>query len=129
VVGWSLGTVIDRFLVLRALDQAKQRRGVVAGGLFHSDRGSQYASEDYRTALIAAGLTCSMSRTGDCFDNAVSESFFATLKRELGENFSDFADAQRQLFDYIEDFYNGERSHSTLGYFSPIEFENARAAA
>lgn len=129
VVGWSLGTVIDRFLVLRALDQAKQRRGVVAGGLFHSDRGSQYASEDYRTALIAAGLTCSMSRTGDCFDNAVSESFFATLKRELGENFSDFADAQRQLFDYIEAFYNGERSHSTLGYFSPIEFENARAAA
>jgi putative transposase len=129
VVGWSVGTVIDRFLVLRALEQAKQRRGVVAGGLFHSDRGSQYASEDYRNALIAAGLTCSMSRTGDCFDNAVSESFFATLKRELGENFKDLTDAQRQLFDYIEVFYNGERSHSTLGYSSPIEFENARAAA
>lgn len=129
VVGWSLGTSIDRFLVLRALEQAKQRRGAVAGGLFHSDRGSQYASEDYRNALVAAGLTCSMSRTGDCFDNAVSESFFATLKRELGENFEDFADAQRQLFDYIESFYNGERSHSTLGYASPLEFENARAAA
>lgn len=69
VVGWSLGTVIDRFLVLRALEEAKQQRGVVAGGLFHSDRGSQYASEDYRNALVAAGLTCSMSRTGDCFDN------------------------------------------------------------
>jgi transposase InsO family protein len=130
VVGWSVGTVIDRFLVLRALEQAKQRRGVVAGGLFHSDRGSQYASEDYRNALIAAGLTCSMSRTGDCFDNAVSESFFATLKRELGENFKDLADAQRQLFDYIESFYNGERSHSTLGYSSPLEFErNARLSA
>jgi len=129
VVGWSLGTVIDRFLVLRALEEAKQRRGVVAGGLFHSDRGSQYASEDYRNALIAAGLTCSMSRTGDCYDNAVSESFFATLKRELGENFKDLTDAQRQLFDYIESFYNGERSHSTLGYASPIEFENTRAAA
>lgn len=123
VVGWSVGTVIDRFLVLRALDQAKQRRGTVAGGLFHSDRGSQYASEDYRNALIAAGLTCSMSRTGDCFDNAVSESFFATLKRELGENFKNLADAQRQLFDYIEAFYNGERSHSTLAYDSPLEFE------
>lgn len=129
VVGWSVGTVIDRFLVLRALEQAKQRRGCVAGGLFHSDRGSQYASEDHRNALIAAGLTCSMSRTGDCFDNAVSESFFATLKRELGENFKDLGDAQRQLFDYIESFYNGERSHSTLGYASPLEFESARAAA
>lgn len=70
-----------------------------------------------------------MSRTGDCFDNAVSESFFATLKRELGENFEDFADTQRQLFDYIESFYNGERSHLTLGCASPIEFENARLAA
>jgi transposase InsO family protein len=130
VVGWAVGTSIDRFLVLRALEQAKQRRGVVAGGLFHSDRGSQYASEDYRNALVEAGLTCSMSRTGDCFDNAVSESFFATLKRELGENFKDLGDAQRQLFDYIESFYNGERSHSTLGYASPIEFEsNARLAA
>lgn len=129
VVGWALGTVIDRFLVLRALEQARQRRGVVAGGLFHSDRGSQYASEDYRNALVAAGLTCSMSRAGDCFDNAVSESFFATLKRELGENFDDSADAHRQLFDYIESFYNGERSHSTLGYASPIEFEKARLAA
>jgi len=129
VVGWAVGTVIDRFLVLRALEQAKQRRGVVAGGLFHSDRGSQYASEDHRNALVAAGLTCSMSRTGDCFDNAVSESFFATLKRELGENFKDFADAQHQLFDFIEVFYNGERSHSTLGYASPLEFEKAKAVA
>lgn len=129
VVGWATGTVIDRFLVLRALEQAKQRRGVVAGGLFHSDRGSQYASEDYRNALIAAGLTCSMSGTGNCFDNAACESFFATLKRELGEKFKDLADAERQLFDYIESFYNGERSHSTLGYASPLEFEKARAAA
>lgn len=128
VVGWAVGTVIDRFLVLRALEIARQRRGAVAGGLFHSDRGSQYASEDHRKALVDAGLTCSMSRTGDCFDNAVSESFFATLKRELGENFDDLADAQGQLFDYIESFYNGERLHSTLGYVSPREFElNAQA--
>lgn len=130
VVGWAVGTVIDRHLVLKALEQAKRRRGKLAGGLFHSDRGAQYASEDHRKALTEAGLTCSMSRTGNCWDNAVSESFFATLKRELGSKFQNLAHAERELFDYIEVFFNQRRRHSTLDYKSPADFErNARAAA
>jgi putative transposase len=128
IVGWALSTKIDRHLVLAALDTAQKRRGKVAGGLFHSDQGSQYASEDYRTALVEGGFTCSMSRRGNCHDNAVSESWFSTLKAELGETFVDHATAERELFAFIEVFYNQTRSHSTLGYVSPAEFERKAAA-
>ena len=123
IVGWAISTKIDRQLVLAALDMARKRRGKIAGVLFHSDRGSQYASEDHRKALVEGGFTCSMSRKGNCWDNAVSESWFSTLKAELGEYFADHSTADRELFSYIEIFYNQQRSHSTLGYVSPAEFE------
>jgi putative transposase len=129
IVGWAVSTRIDRHLVLAALDMAQKRRGQVAGALFHSDQGSQYASEDYRTALVEGGFTCSMSRRGNCHDNAVSESWFSTLKAELGDEFVDHATADRDLFDFIEVFYNQQRSHSTLGFVSPAEFERAFIAS
>lgn len=129
VVGWALSPRIDRHLVMKALTMATRRRGQVAGRLFHSDRGSQYASEDHRKALVEGGFTCSMSRRGNCLDNAVSESWFSTLKAELGERFASHDEAEAELFDYIEVFYNQQRSHSTLDYVSPAEFErNARQA-
>ena len=129
VVGWAVSPVIDRHLVLKALEMGLKRRGHADGRMFHSDRGSQYASEDHRKALVASGIACSMSRKGNCWDNAVSESWFSTLKFELGETFASEAEAQRQLFNFIEVFYNQQRLHSTLGYVSPAEFErNARAA-
>ena len=129
IVGWAVSTKIDRHLVLAALDMAQKRRGKVAGVLFHSDQGSQYASEDHRKALVEGGFTCSMSRRGNCHDNAVSESWFSTLKAELGEEFADHATADRELFSFIEVFYNQQRSHSTLDYVSPAEFERNAAAA
>lgn len=125
VVGWALSPIIDRHLVMKALTMAVKRRGQVAGRLFHSDRGSQYASEDHRRALTEGGFTCSMSRRGNCLDNAVSESWFSTLKAELGESFASHAEAEEQLFDFIEVFYNQQRSHSTLDYVSPAEFERS----
>ena len=128
VVGWAVSPIIDRHLVLKALEMAQKRRGSAPGRLFHSDRGSQYASEDYRKALVDGGFTCSMSRKGNCHDNAVSESWFSTLKAELGERFDSHATADRQLFEYIEVFYNQQRSHSTLGYISPAEFERNAGA-
>jgi transposase InsO family protein len=123
VVGWSLSAVNDRHLVLRALEMAVKRRCPGAGLLHHSDQGSQYASEDYRRALEARGITCSMSRRGNCLDNAVLESWNKTLKAELGERFESPAVAKEKLFDYIEVFYNQQRRHSTLGYLSPAAFE------
>ena len=125
VVGWALGSLNDRHLTLRALNMALGRRCPGEGLLHHSDRGSTYASEDYQAVLEANGITCSMSRSGNCLDNAAMESWNSTLKSELGEHFANFADAQRQLFDYIEVFYNQERMHSSLDYASPAEFERA----
>lgn len=132
VVGWATSALIDRHLVVRALRMALQRRCPGAGLLHHSDQGSQYASEDYQRVLEAHGITCSMSRRGNCYDNAVVESFFGTLKTELGEGFSNHAEGERQLFDFIEVFYNQRRRHSSIGYVSPAELERttpARAAA
>jgi putative transposase len=123
VVGWAVSTTIDHRLVQSALEMALEHRCPDAGLLHHSDRGSQYASKDYQAMLGARGITCSMSRSGDCYDNAVVESFFGTLKTELGESFESKEDAQRQLFEYIEVFYNQKRRHSTLGYRSPAEFK------
>ena len=94
-----------------------------SGLIHHTDGGAIYTSADYRDHLTALGATPSMSRKGNCYDNAVSESFFGTLKTELGERFESHRDAHHQLFEYIEVFYNGIRRHSALGYISPRAFE------
>lgn len=126
VVGHAMSERIDRALVLEALRDAVGRRVPDAGLLHHSDRGSQYASNDYQNALTERGITCSMSRKGNCWDNAVAESFFATLKTECiyARRFATRAEAREAIFHFIEVFYNRHRRHSTLGYVSPMEFEN-----
>lgn len=129
VVGWALSAVNDRQLVIRALEMALRRRCPEAGLMHHSDQGSPYASEDYQNVLGAHGITCSMSRRGNCYDNAVAESWFSTLKAELGERFESYADAKEKLFDYIEVFYNQKRRHSALDYVSPGEYERTDRAA
>ena len=128
VVGWAVSAVNDRHLTMKALGMAIKRRCPQAGLLHHSDQGCTYASEDYQTVLAAFGITCSMSRRGDCYDNAVMESFFSTVKAELGEHFETYGIAKAQLFDYIEAFYNQRRRHSTLGQISPAAFERRAAA-
>ena len=127
VVGWSMSRRIDGKLTLDALDAALMRRPVKAGVIAHSDRGSQYAATEYQKRLQQHGMVCSMSRKGDCWDNAVVESFFATLKLELlGDDiFEDQASAQKLVFEYIEAYYNRRRRHSTLGYVSPAAYEKA----
>ena len=129
VVGWALSAVNDRHLTLRALEMALKRRCPEAGLLHHSDQGCTYASEDYRARLEQHQITCSMSRRGNCYDNAVMESWFSTVKSEEGERFESYAHAKEALFDYIEVFYNQRRRHSTLGQISPAEFERRTAAA
>jgi transposase InsO family protein len=121
VVGWALSAVNDRHLAIRALDMALRHRCPEAGLLHHTDQGSPYASDEYQKVLDGAVITCSMSRRGNCYDNAVMESFFSGLKLELGERF----DAKDKLFDHIEVFYNQQRRHSAIGYASPAEFEKA----
>jgi putative transposase len=123
VVGWALSAVNDRHLVLKALDMAIRRRCPDAGLLHHSDRGCTYASEDYQKVLKAEGITCSMSRRGECYDNAAMESWFSTFKFELGETFDSYAEAKEESFDYIEVFYNQKRRHSSNGYLPPAEAE------
>lgn len=123
VVGWAISAINDRHLTVKALDMALRRRCPDAGLLHHSDQGSTYASEDYQDVLEAHGITCSMSRRGNCIDNAAMESWNSTFKSELGEDFASPADAKDKAFDYIEVFYNQERFHSSLGYASPAEFE------
>ena len=107
---------------------ALKRRRPEAGLLHHSDQGCTYASEDYRAILDGREITCSMSRRGNCHDNAVMESFFSTLKSELREHFDSCGEAKMELFDYIEVFYNQRRRHSTIGQISPAEFERRHAA-
>jgi putative transposase len=125
IVGWAMGEHIDTALVLKALFMALLHRQPPASLLFHSDRGVQYASADYRTALTQAGLVASMSRKGNCYDNAAMESFWSTLKLELvyRHDFQTRAQARSQIFDYIETFYNRQRSHSALNHLSPVDFE------
>ena len=125
VAGWAISTINDRHLVRRALEIAIKRRGPGAGLLCHSDQGSPYTSEDYQRVLGDLGVTVSMSRRGNCHDNAPMESFFSTLKFELGEKFDSVGFAKEELFDYIGVFYNRQRRHSALGYVSPAEFEKA----
>jgi transposase InsO family protein len=125
VVGIAMSERIDRELVLEALRVAVGRRLPNAGLLHHSDRGSQYASADYQQALDQLGVVCSMSRKGNCWDNAVAESFFATLKTECvyTRRFATKAEAREAIFDFVEVFYNRSRRHSTIGYMTPTEFE------
>ena len=123
VVGWALSALNDRHLTLKALEMAIERRCPGKGLMHHSDRGSTYTSEDYQKKLEAHGIMCSMSRSGNCLDNAAMESWNSTLKSELGEYFDDAPLAQAELFDYIEVFYNQKRMHSSLDYASPAEFE------
>ena len=125
VIGWAISDTNDRALALEALNQALRLRHPPRGLVHHSDRGSPYASDDYRAALASAGIVASMSRTGDCWDNAVAESFFATLRAELldHEKYETYADATASIGDYIDGFYNPQRRHSRIGYVSPIEFE------
>jgi transposase InsO family protein len=125
VVGWATSATNDRALALAALGHALKHRRPRAGLMHHTDRGSPYASDDYRAALTRHGLVASMSRSGDCYDNAVVESFFATLKAEHvdHEDFPSREVARASIDDYIEGFYNPARRHSSIGYVSPIEFE------
>jgi putative transposase len=127
VVGWSVADTMTSRLVADALQMAVARRLPGAGLVAHSDRGSQYASDHYQGLLSRHGITCSMSRRGDCWDNAPMESFFASLKKELvhHEDYRTRQEARASLFEYVEVFYNARRRHSSLGYVSPAEYEQA----
>jgi transposase InsO family protein len=127
VVGWSMAPRMTKKLVLDAMNMALIQRCPGEGLLHHSDRGSQYCSKAYRKLLAENGITCSMSRRGNCWDNAAMESFFGTLKKERvhHERYKTRAEARNSIFEYIEIFYNRERIHSTLGYLSPDDFEQA----
>jgi transposase InsO family protein len=130
IVGWSMDTSMTEQLVCRALRMAANRRPPQADALHHSDQGSQYASQKYQQLLDELGMRSSMSRTGDCWDNAPKESFFGTLENELlaHYDFRTTEEAKDAIFDYIEVFYNRKRSHSSLGYQSPLEYRMSRSA-
>ncbi len=125
IVGWALDSHMRESLVLEALDTAVARREVAPGLLVHSDRGVQYRGNEYREALKSYGIGCSMSRKGNCWDNAAMESFFSRFKVELiyAESYRTAEDARTGIFEYIEMFYNRKRRHSSLGYISPHEYE------
>jgi transposase InsO family protein len=128
IVGWSMADHMKATLCLDALRMALLHRRPGEGLLHHSDRGVQYACDDYRALLEKHGIQCSMSRTGDCYDNAVMESYWGTLKQELlyqqhDGRFADHEQARRMIFEYIEVFYNRQRRHSAIGYLSPDLFE------
>ena len=127
IVGWSMGETMTSRLVVDAMRMALGRRNPKPGLMTHTDRGSQYASDHYQSMLREYGIECSMSRKGNCWDNAVVESFFASLKQELvdDEQYRTREDARASLFEYIEVFYNRIRLHSSLDYRSPAEYEKA----
>jgi len=131
VVGWSMKSEMTAQLVIDALVMAVWRRGMPKELLHHSDQGSQYTSEDFQRLLSAHGIVCSMSRKGDCWDNAAMESFFSSLKTErVGRRqYATRDQARADVFDYMERFYNPRRRHSVLGYRSPVEFEQSVATA
>jgi putative transposase len=130
VVGWALRRTLSRELALGALRRALRDRGDVRGLVHHTDRGSQYASRGYRQVLAQHGIRQSMSGTGNCYDNAVAESFFATLKKELVHRhvFATRTEAYDAIADYIENFYNAKRRHSAIGYRTPVEHERITRA-
>lgn len=130
VVGWAMGENNDQLLTARALNMALDAQDPPPGLVHHSDRGSTYTAGDYREILAGRGIVCSMSRRGDCWDNSVAESFFATLEKELlhWERFSTRAEAATTIFEYIEVFYNRRRRHSVLGFLSPADYRANNAA-
>ena len=130
IVGWALAEHLRTELALEALGMALGMRQPEHGLVHHSDRGCQYASDAYRAELEARGIVCSMSRVGDCWDNAVAESFFATLKTELIHRrpWPTKHEARMAIHDYIGAFYNPHRRHSSLGYLSPMDYERQHAA-
>lgn len=130
VVGWSMQATMTAQLVMDALLMAIFRRGRPQAVLHHSDQGSQYTSEDFQRLLDSHGIICSMSRRGNCWDNAAMESFFSTLKTERlsRKRYRTRDDLRADVFDYIERFYNPKRRHSTIGYISPVQFENLKCA-
>ena len=125
VVGWSMSATMTAQLVTDALIMAIWRRGKPDALLHHSDRGSQYTSEQFQRLMADHGVTCSMSRSGNVWDNAAMESFFSSLKTErvARKTYRTRGEAKADVFDYIERFYNTKRRHSTIGYISPMEFE------
>jgi putative transposase len=125
IVGWSMAEHLRTELCTDALEMALRSRRPSEDLLHHSDRGVQYTCQDYRRRLAERQVTCSMSRTGNCYDNAAMESFWSTLKRELvnGQDYATHAQAQHSIFEYIVVFYNRTRRHSSLGYVSPEAFE------
>lgn len=129
IVGWSMSSTLHASVAINALQMAVDQRRPTPGLIHHSDRGVQYAAGDFRDLLDEHGIDASMSRKGNCYDNAAKESFFHTLKTELvhHELYRTRAEARASVFDYIETFYNRQRLHSTLGYLSPVEFELAAA--
>ena len=129
VIGWAMAARREDDLVLAALRMALQARRPQAGLLHHSDRGSQYTSRDYQALLQAWGIEVSMSRKGDCYDNALMESFFATLKGECTDRhqWASHGQARQAIFEYLEVFYNRQRRHSSLDYLSPVAYEQLRA--
>ena len=131
VIGWAMHERMKTELVTNALKMALMRRKVRSPLLLHSDQGSQYAAADYRAMLAANGIECSMSRKGNCWDNAVAESFFHTLKTELvhHEDYRSRTEAKASIFEYIEVFYNRQRRHSHIGQMAPLVFEAATLAA
>jgi transposase InsO family protein len=126
VVGWAMDETMETSLCLRALGRVCATRGALAGAVHHTDRGAQYASKAYREALKEAGMTQSMSRKGNCWDNAVAESFFGTLEQELRPErpWRNFGEARSAVSHYIHHYYNSQRRHSSIGYKTPIEFES-----
>ena len=131
VVGWRVGPTMEESLVLGALQQALDDRAPTGGLVHHSDRGSQYTAKAHRELLRERGIVCSMSRRGNCWDNACVESFFGTLKRELPNDdiFDDWQAVDQAVFAYVEGHYNTRRPHSALGYRTPDEYEELQAAA
>lgn len=125
IIGWSMNNRMEKSLVCNALKMALFRRKITSETILHSDRGSQYCSKIFQQLLVKNNIICSMSRKGNCWDNAVAESFFSTLKKEcvFQNNFRTRQEAKREIFEYIEVFYNKKRRHSFLGYLSPEEFE------
>ncbi len=129
VIGWAMSDRNDTKLVSDTLMMARWRQGKVKDVIVHSDQGSTYASNEYRRLLNEHNMRCSMSRKGECHDNAVAESFFSSLKTELNDDEDYFtrSQAKQRIFEYIEVFYNRQRRHSYLGYISPVEYEQANA--
>lgn len=125
IIGWALDTHMRDSLIIDAFNMAMSQRDLKEKALIHSDRGVQYRSNEYQATLTASGIRCSMSRKGNCWDNAAMESFFSRFKVELiyAENYQVVAEAKTGIFEYIEIFYNRERRHSAIGYVSPHEYE------